>query len=101
MTNYLIVIAVFLKKLDFFQLLMCWGNFAYNKLSIICCARGLKALLAHSFSSSGKSESESLFRSTLGLCHLCFAVACDCGVTSFRLRTMMCSFVAGINGSKF
>ena len=57
-------------------------------MSIICFARGPRARSAHSCSSSKKSESDFVFGSKLSLGHLCFAVACDCGLTCFR-RNMM------------
>ena len=57
-------------------------------LSIICCVRGPKARLAYSDTSSRKSASDFVLWSKINLCPLCFAVACDCGLTYFR-RNMM------------
>ena len=58
--------------------------FAYSRLSTIFCARGPKARLTHSFTSSRNSESEFAFGLKVSLRHLCFVVACDCGPTCFR-----------------
>ena len=77
-----------LSKLGCLTVLGLWGNFAYNRVSIIWCARGQKARSEQFLSSSRKSESDFLLVSKMILCHLCFAVACACGLTYF-CRNMM------------
>ena len=84
-------ICHFLKIARFIDRLKCGGSFASYRLSIICCASGPNALSARSLSSSGKSESDFLWGSKVFLCHLIFAVACDCGLTYFRRNLMSTS----------
>ena len=74
----------FSKQAKLIDRLRCGGNLAYSEQSIICCASGPKALLAHSFSSSRKSESDFVLGSKVSLCLLCFAVASDGGLKYFR-----------------
>ena len=71
--------------------LRCRGNLANNKVSVIYCARGTKTRSAHSPSSSGLSESDFLLGSKVSLCNLCFAKACDCGLTHFCCKMIITS----------
>ena len=68
----------------FLDRLRCRGTCAYNEFSIICGTRSPKSRLGHSFTSSRKFESDSVLGSEVSLCHLSFAVPCDCDLTYFR-----------------
>ena len=62
------------------------GSFAYRRLSIIFWALSPNAFSASWFISSRKSGSFVVFGSITRGCHLCLAVACDSGLTYFRLN---------------
>ena len=53
----------------------------------MCWALSPNALSAHSLSSSKKSGSDFVLEPNASLCHLCLAVACDSGLTYYRLKT--------------
>ena len=64
------------------------GSFAWSKLSTTCWALSPNALPALFLSSSRKSERDFVLGSSVSLFHLCLAVACDPGLTSFRRNTI-------------
>ena len=77
------------------------GNLAYNRLTIICCARGSNARSALFLSSSKNSDSDVVLRPKVSFCHLCFVVF-YCGLTYFRQYIMsMSSSVCFLLALKF